>query len=1371
VVLFSREIRPVPRYQLLVFILISFFLVAVLAGFILSTEMPYDYGRILFIVTLAIQIFSSIIAGIAFLFIKRRPDVFAPNGKVVERQFQSSVWARYSYNWSSNILDLAATKLIELSDLPAMDSHVRAQDAKQHFRSISPDSTVSLWRQIFWVFRWKLLFQWILVIFSAIMDSAPQFATLKLLQYLESRQKSSIVDPKAWLCVGFLLIATMAGNILDYRVNWLMWSDLGIPIRSTLTTLIFEKMMKVKDCKEPPKTAEGEKIAGGDAKKPSRDAKKATPEPPTKEAAKKEKEKQKKADQSQQDVINMFAVDTNQVGVFGAINQFYVMFASKFVVSIVFLWLLVGWESLGAGMVAIALFYPVNKWLAGRYGSYQKKLMKARDKKTKIVSEALQGIRQIKFSGMEPQWLDKINGVREEELVILWQTKLNNLYMTFGGDIAPIFLTIFALATYSYIHGDLLPSIAFTALGVFMQLEGILGMVPFLFMMSINAKVSCDRIDAYLKSPEKPENCLLGDLISFESVSVSFPSKSDLKDEDTEEENEETSMERRNRFVLRDITLEFPSNSLSVISGPTGSGKSLLLAAILGEVDLLSGNITVPRPPPADRRFDSKATAADWLIPSAIAFVSQTPWIENASIKDNILFGLPHDETRYKKVIVACALAQDLGMLDDGDLTEVGAQGISLSGGQKWRLTLARAFYSRAGILILDDVFSALDTHVGKHIYENALMGELSEGRTRILVTHHVALCLPRAEYVVRLTAEGGFEYAGLVKDARETSRFEDILKVCVYISHSSHDLTDFAKDEDVELAKEDQSKDPEESIENSEEANGTGAKKTDHTPKKLVEDEKRETGRVKRSVHTAYLGATGGIPFWAFVFVFYVIAQALTLTRSYWIKIWTSSYEHNDQVSRLAHSYGIQTTQLPVGTLGALDSFPTFNFFSRDRIPENSRYLARSLGPQTLMMLQSATTSGFSATTLPIKVEHRTLGFYLAGYIIISLLSTVLDVGRYYFVYRGSLRASRKVFQNMAFRVLQTPLRWLDTVPTGRILNRFTADFQAMDSQLSNNFAQLSSSLLAIIGIMVAASIVSPYIILLAFLLLVICGQIALRYLRGARSIKRLESIQKSPMISHFSASLEGLSTIRAFGNTEVFESRMHELIDSFTTASWHNWLFSSWVGFRMAMVGSIFSTSVAAFIVSINGVDASLAGFALAFALSYRRAVNQTLRLIASTELDMNAAERIFEYSNLEMEDQGGADTRASWPEEGDLVVKDLEVGYAEGLPSILKGLSFHAEMNQRVGIVGRTGAGKSRSQFHNFPNNPRKIHIIISTLPLPSSPKRQHLHRRHRYLQHPDPRPTHPPCNHSPRPCSLLGYHPLEPRPLRPIQRFRP
>jgi ABC-type multidrug transport system fused ATPase/permease subunit len=1182
-----------------------------------------------------------------------------------------------------------------------MDAHVRAKDVKNSFRDISLKPTTSLWLQIFWAYRGAIIFQWFMVILSSVVDAAPQLAMLQLLRYLEVREGFGFIDPRAWLCVGSLLLATALETLVDYRITWQMWSEIGVPIRATLTTLIFEKMMKLKDCKEPPSSEKDEKADKDKDKKPNGNTHghghgPQKPDPTKTDAAsKKDAAKKGKKNQSQQDIINMFAVDTNQVGVFGAVNQFYIMFASRFAVSVVFLWFLVGWESLLAGMSVTVIFFPVNSYLAKRYGTVQKELMKARDKKTKVISEALGGIRQIKFSANENEWTDKINEVRGEELILLWQSKLNNLNMTLGSDIAPVFLTVLALATYSWVHGDLMPSVAFTALGVFMQLEGILGMVPFLMMMGINAKVSCDRIDKFLQSDEKPENTYPGDSIAFDKVSISFPSMSN-GEEVGQEEDEEERLARENKFVLRDLTLQFPNNALSVILGPTGAGKSLLLAAILGEVDVLAGNITVPRAPPVNERFNSKATAADWIIPSAIAFVAQTPWIENASIKDNILFGLPYDETRYEKVLKACALSQDLELFDDGDLTEVGAQGISLSGGQKWRLTLARALYSRSGILILDDVFSALDAHVGKYIYEHALMGELAEGRTRVLVTHHASLCLPRAKYAVYLSARGVLEHAGLVEELRETPAFQDII----------HAVDEDAKPNQQE-AETDNSKP-------AEETNGTTVKADRKPPKKLIEDEGRETGSVKKSVYLNYLKATGGYPFWTFVLIFYIIAQALTLSRSYWIKIWTSSYEHKEEVFHQTINYALQTS---FGSINASSS-----------VAGQSQYMQSSLGfsemfstplvPKLYSMFQASEASiGYptmpasstfspsshtygasqvSTTDFPVKIDHRSLGFYLAGYILISLVSTVIDVGRYYVVYRGSLRASRKVFQDMTYRVLRTPLRWLDTVPTGRILNRFTADFTAMDSNLSSNFAQVAASMLSIVGIMVSALLVSPYIILFALILLVFCGQIALRYIRGARSIKRLESIQKSPMISHFTASIQGLSTIRAFGSSEIFETRMHDLIDAFTTATWHSWLFNNWVGFRMSMVGSVFSTLVAAFVVSTKGIDASLGGFALAFALSYRRTVNMTLRLLAATELDMNAAERIFEYSVLAIEPEDGVDVRASWPEKGELEITDLEVGYAEGLPAILKGLNVHVDMNQRVGIVGRTGAGKSPLPF---------------------------------------------------------------------------
>ena len=205
----------------------------------------------------------------------------------------------------------------------------------------------------------------------------------------------------------------------------------------------------------------------------------------------------------------------------------------------------------------------------------------------------------------------------------------------------------------------------------------------------------------------------------------------------------------------------FPTGELSVITGDTGSGKSLLLNALVGDADKLSGLVCSPAQNPG---WMSKAGAPS----SDFAFVSQNVWIENATIRDNILFGLPFCEPRYQQTISACALVTDLAMLTDGDTTEVGVGGINLSGGQKWRLSFARALYSRASILVIDDIFSAVDAHFGLHMYNNALVGPLAKFRTRIIATHHIELCLAKAQYFIRLDRGSVVDQKYIVRNNQE---------------------------------------------------------------------------------------------------------------------------------------------------------------------------------------------------------------------------------------------------------------------------------------------------------------------------------------------------------------------------------------------------------------------------------------------------------------------------------------------------------------------------------------------------------------------------------------------------------------------------
>jgi len=372
--------------------------------------------------------------------------------------------------------------------------------------------------------------------------------------------------------------------------------------------------------------------------------------------------------------------------------------------------------------------------------------------------------------------------------------------------------------------------------------------MPELTTMAIEAFVSSKRIQSYLLAPEISGNTTDSPNISFEDASIAWPS-------------DEEKVEGDERYVLRNINANFPDKELSVITGNTGSGKSLLLASILGESDLLKGRINVPKPPSIFDRHDKKATKENWIIPNSIAFVAQVPWIENASIKDNILFGLPFDEYRYNKTLEVCALGKDLEIMPDGDGTEIGAQGINLSGGQRWRVTFARALYSRAGILILDDILSAVDATTGRFIFEQGLTGELGVGRTRILVTHHIALCKSRTKYLVEL-GDGTVEHAGLLTELERDGTLTTII---------SHD----------EIAKKAQ-EDEDATAVNSEVSSdhgGTVNKVNSKTiAKKFVEEERREKGAVSKAIYLKYIRSSGGISFWTVALLLFVSQQAVTV-------------------------------------------------------------------------------------------------------------------------------------------------------------------------------------------------------------------------------------------------------------------------------------------------------------------------------------------------------------------------------------------------------------------------------------------------------------------------------------------------------------
>lgn len=506
--------------------------------------------------------------------------------------------------------------------------------------------------------------------------------------------------------------------------------------------------------------------------------------------------------------------------------------------------------------------------------------MKYRDGKAHLLTEALQGMRQIKYSALEQHWEKKILQSRSEELAQYWKASLFMCFVILVMNMGPLLLACVAQSVYAWEQGgNIKASVIFASLGLFDQLEEATSWLPLLQVYMMEAWTSCVRLEKYFDQPDKETIAIFGDAIVFEKATVAWPKQEDL--------DQEASEPTEARSMLRNVSLQFPEGKLSVISGKTGSGKSLLLAAILGEVKLISGIVKVPTPPAEEELEEAKPISdADWIIPSLKAFVSQTPWIETGTVQNNITFGLPFVESRYQNVLRACSLEKDIGLLIDGDQTEVGPKGVTLSGGQRWRVALARALYSRAGILILDDVLSAVDAHVGRAMVDEALTGELANGRTRILATHHAELCLPKASYVVRL-------HEGRVESAETTTP-----------SNAEVASASGSKDSSVQDASETQTiVDPQDDQVPSEDTTvaGTQTPNGQNKLKSKADEEKRETGRVKWYVYKTYLASSGAPLLWLLVAAFIAGGGFAGIARVWSFKALTESTSSTEEMSNFS--------------------------------------------------------------------------------------------------------------------------------------------------------------------------------------------------------------------------------------------------------------------------------------------------------------------------------------------------------------------------------------------------------------------------------------------------------------------------------------
>ncbi|KAL9928610.1 multidrug-Resistance like Protein 1 isoform 5-T7 [Glossina fuscipes fuscipes] len=918
------------------------------------------------------------------------------------------------------------------------------------------------------------------------------------------------------------------------------------------------------------------------------------------------------------EIVNLMAVDAQR---FMDLTTYLNMLWSaplQIALALYFLWELLG-PSVLAGLAVMIILIPLNGVIANRIKTYQIRQMKYKDDRVKLMNEVLSGIKVLKLYAWEPSFEKKVLEIRDKEIATLKSTAYLNASTSFLWSCAPFLVSLVTFATYVLIDENnvLDATKTFVSLSLFNILRFPLTMLPMLISNMVQTQVSVNRINKFMNSEELDPNNVQHDSTKPHPLIIENGSFSWGDDEST----------------LKNINIEVKKNTLCAIVGTVGSGKSSILQSFLGEMDKISGTVNTV---------------------GSIAYVPQQAWIQNATFRENILFGKPYDRRRYNRVINACALKPDIDILSAGDLTEIGEKGINLSGGQKQRISLARAVYNNADIYLLDDPLSAVDSHVGKHIFEEVIgPGGILANKTRILVTHGITF-LPQTDniYVMKLgeISENG-TYQDLLNKRGDFSDFllqhiqegneevENLDEIKLHLEGNlqSEELKDrFQKA--ITLARTESLSDAvsvhsleststvrrrkleRESSEISINSINSRTKLNIEEQGKLIETEKSQTGGVEFAVYKHYIKSVGVFLSMATLLLNFIF-QAFQIGSNLWLTRWS-----NDK--RVEHDTSLRDMYL--GVYGAF---------------------------------------GFGQVTGHIG----------------SILCCEL----------GALRGAKKIFKILFVHILRTPQVFFDVNPKGRILDRLSNDIYKLDVILRDNLRICFTTLYRVLATIVVISISTP-IFLVVIIPIAFLYYFAQRfYVATSRQLMRLESVSRSPIYSHFGETITGVSTIRAYAVQDRFIDESDNKVDKNQVCKYPSLIANRWLAIRLEMVGNLIILFASLFAVLGGQSNPGLVGLSVSYALQVTQTLNWLVRMSSDIETNIVAVERIKEYGETKQEAPWEVETLKlprNWPNEGRVVFENFKVRYREGLDLVLKGISFTINGGEKVGIVGRTGAGKS-------------------------------------------------------------------------------
>ena len=866
-------------------------------------------------------------------------------------------------------------------------------------------------------------------------------------------------------------------------------------------------------------------------------------------------------------------------------------------------WWVIGWSFAAGFGILILFFVPLQLWLSKRFAIMRSKIASITDKRVTLVSQAVSGVRVMKMQGWEDNFEGRIASIRKEECE---QIEKVNSYRALNEAI--FFVSNVATSVIIFlIHvgsgGVLTPRNVFTTMVLVnvAQME-ITKHLSLAVMGASECWVSVSRIQRFIQTPELatiedefvPE---AGDEMAIIVKDVtcywsSNPVLSAKGDNNTEEGAEDFA---GLIVALNGVNIEFQMGQLTCIIGAVGSGKSAFISMLSGELPLSRGALK--------RRAGS-----------TIAYAPQDPWIMDGTVKENILLGLPYDGEYYNEVIVACGLNVDFAQLRYGEETIVGDRGVQLSGGQRARIALARAFYRNTDIILLDDPLSAVDSRVGRLLFYSAILDlGLKKGKCVVLVTHQHQFI---AESRCVIMSEGKIACVGTYQECVDASGGS--LSFAMQ-NNSSNDLAKLASaSEDQEEEKKDEDAN-ENAINPDKDGNSKSANKEKDDHK-----ETSQVGEVKLDTFLNYLRAMpGGFCTSFFMLILFIVTQGSVLACIAAVGRWSEAPPENQASGRYMG--------IVVGLVAAVTLFAIIRAF---------------------------------------------MSFHLC------------------------IQASKKLHDDMTRSVLRAKIEFFDTNPLGRILNRFSGDVGSNDDLLP-----VTSFDFLVIGFLVLGALISAVSVLpvtLCFVPPLIWYFLRVRriFVTTSRELKRLEGLARSPIFAMLSESLGGIATIRSNGAIDFFKGKFRQVHDGHSRAFFAFIACSRWLGFRMDALMFIFLTiaSFAAVVVHQENwfkIDPGILGLAVSLLIQLSGLFQWCIRQSAEVVNQMVAVERVIGFRDLPSEAplvSDGDEKVNNWPSKGEIDVKDLCVRYRQGLPLSLRGISFKIDGGSRVGVVGRTGGGKS-------------------------------------------------------------------------------